>query len=122
MSPDRFASEGYKTDTDIWSLGITLLESALGRFPYPEPDECGNVKPLSLWELVSYINDQPPPNPPQGTSEEFRDFLNLTLQKVPESRALVRDLFVHPFIKNNTDPFLFKSWLNTIPDVEINPI
>jgi mitogen-activated protein kinase kinase 1 len=43
MSPERFNTEGYRADTDIWSLGLSLLEAALGRFPYPEPDEAGHT-------------------------------------------------------------------------------
>lgn len=37
MSPERFGGDRYNHDTDVWSLGLTLIECALGRFPYPEP-------------------------------------------------------------------------------------
>ena len=40
MSPERLKGESYFSDTDIWSLGLVLVECALGRFPYPyEGDE-----------------------------------------------------------------------------------
>lgn len=34
MAPERFHQGSYSSITDIWSLGMTLLECALGRFPY----------------------------------------------------------------------------------------
>ena len=37
MSPERFKGEPYNHDTDIWSLGLAIIECALGRYPYPEP-------------------------------------------------------------------------------------
>ena len=35
MSPERISGSSYSFSSDIWSLGLTLLEAALGRFPYP---------------------------------------------------------------------------------------
>ena len=33
LKPDRLNSEKYSYDTDIWSLGMTLLECKLGKHP-----------------------------------------------------------------------------------------
>ena len=35
MSPERIRGDKYSFDSDIWSLGLTLVECAIGRFPYP---------------------------------------------------------------------------------------
>lgn len=37
MSPERITAgaSGYGKPSDVWSLGVTLMEAALGRFPYP---------------------------------------------------------------------------------------
>ena len=35
MSPERIRGERYSFDSDIWSLGLTVVEAAIGRFPYP---------------------------------------------------------------------------------------
>ena len=35
MSPERIRAENYGTKSDIWSVGITLFECAIGKFPYP---------------------------------------------------------------------------------------
>lgn len=34
MCPDRINGAPYFSDTDIWSLGIMLVECARGSFPY----------------------------------------------------------------------------------------
>ncbi|CAD5221116.1 unnamed protein product [Bursaphelenchus xylophilus] len=38
MAPERLMAsiEGYDTRSDVWSLGITLVETARGVFPYPD--------------------------------------------------------------------------------------
>lgn len=35
MSPERIRGAPYGVSSDVWSLGLTLLEAATGRFPYP---------------------------------------------------------------------------------------
>jgi serine/threonine protein kinase len=38
MAPERidpeFSHKGYDVRSDVWSLGITLMEVATGKFPY----------------------------------------------------------------------------------------
>jgi len=34
MSPERIRNSSYSYAADIWSLGLTVLECATGRFPY----------------------------------------------------------------------------------------
>jgi len=34
MSPERFRGEHYNSNTDIWSLGLSIMECALGYYPY----------------------------------------------------------------------------------------
>jgi len=34
MSPERIRNESYSYPADIWSLGLALLESGTGEFPY----------------------------------------------------------------------------------------
>ena len=38
MSPERIKNLTYGQSADIWSLGITLLECATGRYPYSESE------------------------------------------------------------------------------------
>ncbi|KAG8957045.1 Protein kinase C signaling pathway involved MAPKK protein [Tulasnella sp. 419] len=47
MSPERIMGETYTIRSDVWSTGLTLLELATNKFPYP-PD----MGPI---ELLNYI-------------------------------------------------------------------
>lgn len=47
MSPERIRGEKYSFDSDIWSLGLTLVECAIGRFPYPP-----QVSHALIWALL----------------------------------------------------------------------
>jgi serine/threonine protein kinase len=54
MAPERISSGGiaqaganpgggtYSVQSDIWSLGLTIIECALGRYPYP-PETYNNI-------------------------------------------------------------------------------
>ena len=35
MSPERIKGEQYNNRSDIWSLGLIILEMATGEYPYP---------------------------------------------------------------------------------------
>ena len=107
--------EGYHADTDIWSLGLTLLECSIGRFPYPEPDENGKIPVLGFWDLINYIYARPAPMPPSGSSEDMRDFLHICLGKTSGSRSNVSSLLAHPFIVKNSNPISFGLWLESLP-------
>uniref|UniRef100_A0A7N8YQD3 mitogen-activated protein kinase kinase n=1 Tax=Mastacembelus armatus TaxID=205130 RepID=A0A7N8YQD3_9TELE len=37
MAPERISGEQYGIHADVWSVGISFMELALGMFPYPQP-------------------------------------------------------------------------------------
>ncbi|GAA6050856.1 hypothetical protein JCM3770_005741 [Rhodotorula araucariae] len=39
MSPERISGDPYTVKSDVWSLGITLVELAIGRFPFSSSEE-----------------------------------------------------------------------------------
>lgn len=39
IQPERIQGAQYTVKSDVWSLGITLVELALGRFPFSNDDE-----------------------------------------------------------------------------------
>ncbi len=100
MSPERFDPDGnggeYGYSADIWSLGLTLLECAIGRFPCLQPGE----KPD--WPtLMCAICLGDPPSPPPDASPEFKDFIVCCLQKDAVRRPSAEKLLTHPFVKNS---------------------
>ncbi|XP_074651815.1 dual specificity mitogen-activated protein kinase kinase 1-like isoform X2 [Tubulanus polymorphus] len=38
MSPERLQGSHYSVASDIWSMGLSLVELAIGRYPIPPPD------------------------------------------------------------------------------------
>jgi len=75
MSPERISGKCYSFDSDVWSLGLSMMECAQGRFPYPPTNEAGSHA-LSFWDLLDYIVERPPPEPVLGDfSEEFCSFV-----------------------------------------------
>ncbi|KAL0080288.1 kinase-like domain-containing protein [Phycomyces blakesleeanus] len=59
MSPERIMGSPYSVKSDVWSLGMTVMELALGRFPFPS-----DGRPLSIFELLQHIVHEPVPSLP----------------------------------------------------------
>ncbi|KAG1346634.1 mitogen-activated protein kinase kinase 1 [Cocos nucifera] len=98
MSPERISGSSYDYKSDIWSLGLVILECAIGRFPYiPSEQEEGWP---SFYELLEAIVDQPPPSAPSDQfSPEFCSFISACIRKDPHERMSTLELLNHPFIK-----------------------
>ncbi|EEB06142.2 STE/STE7 protein kinase Pek1 [Schizosaccharomyces japonicus yFS275] len=111
MAPERISGESYTISSDIWSLGLTLLEVASNRFPFPPEGE----PPLMPIELLSYIINMPPPTLPEEAgiqwSQAFRHFLQVCLIKDKTKRPGPHKMMLHPWIKGsaacNVDMSLF---------------
>ncbi|RCN45765.1 hypothetical protein ANCCAN_08215 [Ancylostoma caninum] len=115
MAPERVRSTEdtpYDIRSDVWSLGITLVELATGRFPYEGSD----------FQIISSILELPSPclKISDGYTADFCDLVDLCLRRKVEERpryatilvgiskaylrqiALIRGHFQqHPFIVNN---------------------
>lgn len=123
MSPERIKGDSYSFDSDLWSLGLTLVECALGRFPYPPPpppprpsqDGTSLLPPpqpqpsaLGFWELLDFIVVEPPPSIPRDGrfSPQFCDFISQCLVKDAMQRPNIQDLCSHPFLAMHTETTL----------------
>ncbi|XP_069561779.1 dual specificity mitogen-activated protein kinase kinase 5 isoform X2 [Brachyistius frenatus] len=74
MAPERISGEQYGIHADVWSVGISFMELALGMFPYPQIQKNqGSLMPL---QLLQCIVDEDPPDLPVGQfSEKFVHFI-----------------------------------------------
>ncbi|KRW99637.1 Protein kinase-like domain [Pseudocohnilembus persalinus] len=71
MAPERIIGESYGTDSDLWSLGITMLELATGKYPYSQ------FQYNTFWQLLETIQqNQPPELPDDYDDKDLRDVLN----------------------------------------------
>ncbi|GAN06761.1 conserved hypothetical protein [Mucor ambiguus] len=95
MSPERIMGSPYSVKSDVWSLGITLMELALGRFPFPPEGT-----PLSIFELLQHIVHEPVPVFPANKKypSDLTDFVAKCLTKDVKLRATPNDLMNHQYL------------------------
>ncbi|XP_062573299.1 dual specificity mitogen-activated protein kinase kinase 6-like isoform X1 [Saccostrea cucullata] len=100
MAPERINPEsgqkGYDIRSDVWSLGITMIELATGQFPYP-------TWKTPFEQLKQVVQDPPPTLPPGEFSAEFEDFITKCLQKSVTTRPNYVELLKHSFIKRGEE-------------------
>ncbi|EAL90923.1 hypothetical protein KXX16_006662 [Aspergillus fumigatus] len=104
MAPERIAGGGvqqsgatgggtYSVQSDIWSLGLTIIECAIGRYPYP-PETFNNI----FSQLHAIVHGDPPTLPEEGYSEEAHAFVHACLDKNPSKRPSYSTLLRHPWL------------------------
>ncbi|KAI3997524.1 hypothetical protein MKX01_008131 [Papaver californicum] len=102
MSPERITGGAYGYKSDIWSLGLVILECATGQFPYsPSAQEEGWDNCYELMEAI--VDRELPYAPPEQFSPEFCSFISACLQKDPKDRLAADELMEHAFIKKYED-------------------
>lgn len=99
MAPERIdpqRARGYDVRSDVWSLGITLMEVATGYFPYPKWN--------SVFEqLYQVVQGDPPRLSPNENGNHFTmdfvNFVNTCLIKEETQRPKYNKLLEHAFIR-----------------------
>jgi mitogen-activated protein kinase kinase 1 len=84
MSPERLTGDPYSYSADIWSLGIVLVEAAIGRYPLTELAP-GSDK-LEFWDLLDLVRNGECPSKVLGKY----DSKWVSLQALA-SRCLIKD-------------------------------
>ncbi|KAH7656635.1 Mitogen-activated protein kinase kinase protein [Dioscorea alata] len=99
MSPERFqpAAHGYDGFAgDVWSLGLTVLELRLGRFPLlgegERADWAALVCAICLGDVTPAEMDG------YDASEELKSFVGRCLERDAAKRWTVTELLSHPFV------------------------
>ncbi|KAJ5774921.1 hypothetical protein N7457_009817 [Penicillium paradoxum] len=103
MAPERIAGGGmqqsgapsagtYSVQSDIWSLGLSIIECAMGRYPYP-PETFNNI----FSQLHAIVHGDPP-TLPEGFSEDAHAFVRACLDKNPKNRPTYNMLLRHPWL------------------------
>ncbi|TIB70176.1 hypothetical protein E3P77_00158 [Wallemia ichthyophaga] len=108
MAPERIQSPEsgvhasfYTVSSDVWSLGLTMVECARGEYPY----SFSNVL-AQLQEIVK----GPAPELPATYTETAKDFIHSTLRKDPNARPQYQELLEHPFLAYDKEPDVFR-WI-----------
>ena len=84
------SQNGYTVKSDIWSLGITLIEMANGQHPYSNLDY--------VQQIIKIVKDTPPKLDCSKYSKLFCDFVDLCLKKMESERPNPHDLIENEFI------------------------
>ncbi|KAK0534676.1 MAP kinase kinase Wis1 [Tilletia horrida] len=104
MAPERIQGESqfklgtYTVASDVWSLGLSMVEITIGTYPYP-PETYANV----FAQLQAIVHGDPPQLPPDLYSETARDFVGRCLEKVPSRRATYAEMLEHPFLRGDVE-------------------
>jgi mitogen-activated protein kinase kinase len=103
MAPERITGQAYTITSDVWSTGVTLLEVAQHRFPFPA-DGTEMQPRAGLIDLLTYIVRQPVPQlkdePDMDVywSDNFKYFIECCLEKQPNRRASPWKMMEHPWM------------------------
>jgi len=99
MSPERINGGEYGYSSDIWSLGLTILTTAMGKLPI---DTEGGY-----WSVMACVRDDEAPalDADPKWSEQFRDFLSKCLTKDEGGRPSCKELLEHPFVSSADDSY-----------------
>ena len=108
MSPERIRAQPYSIQSDIWGLGLTLMECAIGKFPYPKTEY-----PI---EMIQFIANEPSPTLPNDNNHSFtnhfQQFLSLCINKDPLKRPNAKQLKKHKWITQSLKTkFNIKKWI-----------
>lgn len=90
MSPECLTGNKYGWETDIWSLGCTLLEMLNTEPPYGQYSLAA--------AMSSIVNRILIPTFPPGTTNHCMEFVKVCLQKEPRHRPSAKDLLDYKFI------------------------
>ena len=89
MAPEVY-KEGACLESDVWSLGISVIEMAEARNPFAD---------CNSYQVMNRVMNMPPPSlSSSGWSSDLVDFVSVCLVKEVEKRASVEELMEVPFL------------------------
>ncbi len=99
MAPERIQGGAYTIKSDVWSVGLTVMELAIGRFPFDASDSAAGDRasagPMGILDLLQTIVHEPAPKLPK--SEAFPpildEFIAKCLLKRQDERPTPRELY-----------------------------
>lgn len=100
MAPERIQGGAYTVRSDVWSVGLTVMELAVGRFPFDTSDAAAGDRasagPMGILDLLQQIVHESAPKLPKSDAFPpiLHDFVGKCLLKKSEERPTPRELYV----------------------------
>lgn len=96
MAPERIQGEKYTVKSDVWSFGLTIMELAIGKFPFASADDLEDGEPAGILDLLQQIVHEPAPRLPKSDAfpSILEDMIQKCLFKNPVERPTPKDLYV----------------------------
>ncbi|KAI1630911.1 MAP kinase [Biscogniauxia mediterranea] len=103
MAPERIQGEKYTVKSDVWSFGLSIMELAIGKFPFAASEQLsdGDGAPAGILDLLQQIVHEPAPKLPKSDAfpSILEDMIQKCLSKVPDERPTPQELW-------DRDPFV----------------
>ncbi|EAQ92296.1 hypothetical protein CHGG_00531 [Chaetomium globosum CBS 148.51] len=97
MAPERIQGERYTVKSDVWSFGLSIMELAIGKFPFAASEQLSDAEsaPAGILDLLQQIVHEPAPQLPKSDAfpQILEDMIQRCLYKEPERRPTPQDLF-----------------------------
>ena len=100
MAPERIQGSAYTVKSDVWSVGLTLMELAIAKFPFaPDSEAIGNeeesAEPQGILDLLQQIVLEPAPKLPKSDAfpQILEDMVAKCLMKEPAQRPTPQELY-----------------------------
>ncbi len=97
MAPERIQGEKYTVKSDVWSFGLSIMELAIGKFPFAsEQLSDGDGAPAGILDLLQQIVHEPAPKLPKSDAFPaiLEEMIQKCLSKVPDERPTPQELWV----------------------------
>jgi mitogen-activated protein kinase kinase len=98
MAPERIQGEKYTVKSDVWSFGLSIMELAIGKFPFDASEQLSDDEgqPAGILDLLQQIVHEPAPKLPKSDAfpQILEDMIQKCLYKKPEDRPTPQELYV----------------------------
>lgn len=97
MAPERIQGSPYSVRSDVWSVGLTVMELAIGKFPFDQKNDKDDEPGMGgILDLLQQIVHEEPPRLPKSSAFPaiLDDMLVSCLIQDAEKRPTPRELFV----------------------------
>merc|ERR1712137_806172 len=92
LPPEMLSKRKYRSQIDIWGLGVLLYEFLVGKAPFEADND-----PQATYRKIQTVNPVFPPS----LSRDVKDLISKLLHKNPKERPTLEGILQHPWLNLN---------------------